>query len=107
MKNWRIMKQQTLNVGIKGVLNHKKEDHENIDKVIEEKSDMNFDGNMIGQLSKVSGSSKKGSIKKAHNPKKLETNGSIIECDEDKSSCENDSENELEQNYEEYEPPTM
>ena len=63
MKNWRIMKQQTLNVGIKGVLNHKKEDHENIDKVIEEKSDMNFDGNMIGQLSKVSGSSKKESIR--------------------------------------------
>ena len=45
---------------------------------------MNFDGNMLGQLSKVSGSSKKESIKKAHDHKKLGTNGSIIECDEDK-----------------------
>jgi len=40
-----------LNVGIKGVLDHKKEDHENIEKVIEEESGVNFEGNMMGLLS--------------------------------------------------------
>jgi hypothetical protein len=43
-----------LNVGIKGVIDKRKEDYENIEKVVDEKSGMNFDGNMLGQLSFIS-----------------------------------------------------
>jgi hypothetical protein len=51
MKNWRILKKQTLDIGINGIINQKEEVAGNMNEEIREKSKLDFNGNLMAQPS--------------------------------------------------------